>query len=74
MASADTIKEINNTGFLKLVHYRWLQLIAETKNIEPLKDSATLKTIASLVSDVLKDVPNLETLMLNDKMVKGDKK
>lgn len=59
---------------LKLVHYRWLQLIAETKNIEPLKDSATLKTIASLVSDVLKDVPNLETLMLNDKMVKGDKK
>lgn len=59
---------------LKLTHYRWLQLIAETKNIEPLKDKATLSAIANLVSDVMKDYSSLEALMLSDNMPKGDKK
>lgn len=53
---------------LKLVHYRWLQLIAETKEIVQLSDKATLSTIASLVSDVLQlQNKDIESLMVSTK-------
>lgn len=52
---------------LKLVHFRWLQLVAETKEIVKLADKTTLSVIVSLVSDVFKlQGKDLETLMLTE--------
>lgn len=53
---------------LKPVHFKWLQLISETKEIEKLNDKMTLSTLAGLVSDVLKlHGKDIESLMLSDK-------
>lgn len=49
---------------LKPTHYKWLQLVAETKEIVELKDSATMTIIANLVEDKLREVSGKSLVQL----------
>lgn len=53
---------------LKLTHFRWLQLVAETKEIVSLGDKAVLGVLSNLLSDVLKlHNKDIETLLVQQK-------
>lgn len=52
---------------LKLSHFRWLQLVAETKEITKLNDKTTIGVLSNLVGDILKVHGNdLEALMTTE--------
>jgi len=51
---------------LKPTHYKWLQMVAETKTVVELKDSATKAVIANIVNDKLKEVSGKTLMQLSD--------
>lgn len=53
---------------LKLTHFRWLQLVAETKEIVSLGDKVLLGVLSNLLSDILKlHNKDIETLLTQQK-------